>query len=354
MGKSLKSCLIVLAALFSLQLNAADNSQQERQEESAEITNISPTRPTLSELLLSMGAALNNGNYQLSLVYLHDGQVDSLRLSHLSTENHEYDMLEHLQGPRRMVLSHNNDTWLYTGKQKLHISNDEETPVIRWRRQLERLARNIANYKVVISGVDRIAGRIAYRLNFISKDKNRYSTRLWIDAQYRLPLRLDSINSENKIIEQMLTVNLNYPAKLTTKDFEVNEGFNETIDLKMEFSKQQELNDYNGKWQVNWLPAGYELSLRKFRKSESERFEQWMFSDGLSTLSVFLEPGVVTGRNKKSTFVMGDEVIFDLIIDNRRITVVGNVPLKTAEKIAQSVSYNNPLQVPQPAIEQTH
>ncbi len=294
-------------------------------------------------MLLGMGASLNSGNYSMSLVYIHDGQIDSLRLSHLSNESNQFDMLEHLQGPKRMVVSQNGKTWLYTGNERLLISKEDESPVVRWRRQLARLSRNISNYNVVVSGLSRVAGRIAYQLNFIAKDDSRNSTRLWIDTQYLLPLKIESLNSERRVIEQLLTVDITYPANLTEADFNVGAGYINQVDLETSFSHKQPLDSYQGKWSINWLPAGFELSLRKLKTSELVNYEHWIYSDGLSTLSIFLEQDENHRKNHNSTFVSGDELIFDLSANDKRITVVGNIPLKVAQKIAKSVILNAPV-----------
>jgi len=293
-------------------------------------------------MLLGMGAALNSGNYNISYVYIHDGQVDSLRLSHLSTTSDQYDMLEHLQGPKRMVVSHNGSTWLYTGNERLLLSKDDESPVNRWRRQLTRLSRNIANYNVVVTRLSRVAGRTAYQVNFIAKDDSRNSTRLWIDTQYLLPLKIESLNSEKKVTEQLLAISVDNPARLIAADFSPGAGFTNEVDLQSEFSKKQSLEVYQGDWSINWLPAGFELSVRKTKQSEAHQYEHWIYSDGLSTLSVFLETHEANSKYKTSTFVSGDELIFDISLDNKRITIVGNVPIPIAQKIAQSVSIKAP------------
>ncbi len=349
--------MVFLGGVVSIQLNAAEKTQLTTPTQQSKPANPKQTSPTLKaivkldvpEMLLGMGAALNSGNYTISYVYIHDGQLDSLRLSHLSQDSDQLDMLEHLQGPKRMVVSHNGNTWLYTGTERLLISREDESPVTRWRRQLSRLSRNIANYKVLVTGLSRVAGRIAYQVNFIATDDSRNSTRLWIDTEFLLPLKIESLNSEKKVTEQLLAVNLNNPASLSETDFVPGEGYINEVDLQSEFSKKQSQEVYQGDWSINWLPAGFELSLRKEKQSKTNQYEHWIYSDGLSTLSVFIEHNKDNRKNKTSTFVSGDELIFDLSLDNKRVTIVGNIPVSVAKKIAESVVLNPPMEKLKPS-----
>ena len=345
--------MVFLGSVVSLQLNAAEDLKSTTEsnpttEQTHSAIN-SKVRLGVPEMLLGMGAALNSGNYNISYVYIHDGQVDSLRLSHLTTDTEQFDMLEHLQGAKRMVISHNGSTWFYTGNERLLLSKEEESPVTRWRRQLTRLSRNISNYKVVVSGLSRIAGRIAYQVNFIATDDTRNSTRLWIDTQYLLPLKIESLNSAKKVTEQLLAINVNYPAALTVTDFDPGAGYINKVDLQTQFSTKQSLDSYDGDWSINWLPVGFELSLRKMKQSDSNQYEHWIYSDGLSTLSVFLEKNEDVSNNKTSTFVSGDELIFDIIINDKRVTIVGNIPVPVAQKIAHSVAYKAPVVANEPS-----
>ncbi len=298
-------------------------------------------KPTLSQLLAGMGAALNSGNFTMSLVYIHDGQIDSLRFSHLTTATDRFDKLEHLQGVQRKIISQNGETYLVMGNEKLLLSKEDGTPVDRWRHQLERLAKNIPNYRVSISGLSRIAGRPAFELDFISKTHDRYSTRLWLDAITNLPLRIDALNNKGRIIEQILTINLQYPANLSAANFLIDENLSQlTRNAEIKTTKAS-----HSAWQIGWLPAGYELSVYNVKQLKNDQLsEQWVYSDGLTSLSVFVENNTTTiesqkqhSRIQKSAFTRGDTLIFDMLKNNIRITVVGDIPRGTAEKIADSV-----------------
>lgn len=314
---------------------ANDNHSSDQQQNSPQ----SFPKPTLSDLLGGMGAALNSGNYAMSLVFIHDGQIDSLRYSHLTTAENRYDKLEHLQGSQRMIISQNGDSFLVMGKEKIHLKKEDGTPVDRWKNQLRRLAKNIKNYRVSISGLSRIAGRLAFELNFIAIDDSRYSTRLWLDSLSYLPLRIDALNNKGKVIEQMLAIDLQYPANLTDASFFIDENLTSLVEPPV----VENASNQDSYWKIGWLPSGYELaSYHKNKTHKHQQTEQWVFSDGLTSLSVFIESQLDLGANDKSnrsknTFIRGDTLIYDLKSGPINFTVIGDIPPKVAEKIATSI-----------------
>ncbi len=305
-------------------------------------------KPNLSQLLAGMGSALNSGNYTMSMVYIHDNQIDTLRFSHLTTPTDRFDKLEHLQGSQRMVISQNGDTYLVMGKEQIHLARDEGSPVSRWRRQLEKLAKNIHHYAIGISGLNRIAGRPAFELDFSAVNPDRYSTRLWLDAITYLPLRMDTLDKNNRIIEQILAIDLQFPANLSEANFLIDKDLVKVTQAVLPASS----NGHSTAWKIGWLPAGYELTVHHQNiLANGLPSEQWVYSDGLTSLSVFIEQkstrknsgnvhsdqSVKNIPGKQRAFIRGDTLIFDTERSKIRITVVGDIPYKIAEKIAQSV-----------------
>lgn len=341
----LGSGLLFLSVVFASDIFAAENSTANIPRTSSPQTF---EKPTLSQLLAGMGAALNSGNFTMSMVYIHDNQIDTLRFSHLSTSTDRFDKLEHLQGTQRMVISRNGDTYLVMGKEQIHLANDEGSPVSRWRSQLEKLAKNIHHYDISISGLNRIAGRPTFELDFSAIQNDRYSTRLWLDAITNLPLRIDTLDKNNRIIEQILAIDLQYPANLSEVNFLIDKNLNQlTQDIQSSMPDKS-----SSSWKIGWLPAGYEMSVYHLNKlAEGFQSEQWVYSDGLTSLSVFVENKKATKSKDKHmqhnnrAFIRGDTLIFDTHRDNIRITVVGDIPFKIAEKIAQSVTAKAPAPV---------
>ena len=83
-------------------------------------------------------------------------------------------------------------------------------------------------------------------------------------------------------------------------------------------------------WRVAWLPDGF----RPVRAAGNRLH----FSDGLATFSVFVEPSGAAAMPDMTTTVGGTVVITRRVKNTGpQITVVGEVPVRTARRVAESV-----------------
>jgi sigma-E factor negative regulatory protein RseB len=90
------------------------------------------------------------------------------------------------------------------------------------------------------------------------------------------------------------------------------------------------------RWQLAWVPPGFAfVGERQVRN----QIDMMMYTDGLTTFSVFVEaadgtiPEGVAQRG--ATLAVMDALTYQ---DKRyRITVVGEIPVVTAQKIAQNI-----------------
>ena len=89
-------------------------------------------------------------------------------------------------------------------------------------------------------------------------------------------------------------------------------------------------------WGINWLPSGFELTSVQLTTRDSHR-THWTYSDGLATLSVFVEQELDKKPVTARSYVRGDTLIYDVSLANTRITVLGSISAKAADKIARSV-----------------
>ncbi len=86
-------------------------------------------------------------------------------------------------------------------------------------------------------------------------------------------------------------------------------------------------------WQADWLPEGFVA----VKHTVTPQAEMIIYSDGRHTVSISVEP---LGHQNASAGVVqsGEMVAIRTAKDNRFITVVGDVPLMIADRIAASVT----------------
>ncbi len=79
------------------------------------------------------------------------------------------------------------------------------------------------------------------------------------------------------------------------------------------------------------------MARSQFAEDNESTIEHLVYSDGLASVSVFVEGGVTDADAQVGMSQVGATVAYTTIVDGYLVTVVGSVPLATAKMIAMSV-----------------
>lgn len=130
------------------------------------------------------------------------------------------------------------------------------------------------HYRLSLEGDERIAGRHAVRLDIESLDSMRYGHRLWLDRDTALPLKRLLLDENGQELETFQITELKRPRLYT--------GY-----VRLDELRQAPPDP----WAPGWLPPGYAPQPVATRSSvHDDAIGHRLFSDGLSTLSLFVEP----------------------------------------------------------------
>jgi sigma-E factor negative regulatory protein RseB len=94
-------------------------------------------------------------------------------------------------------------------------------------------------------------------------------------------------------------------------------------------------------WTVTGLPSGFEkvTELRRTLPGRPHPVSQLIYSDGLASLSVFVEPNGAPTRTGEATSEDGTTTFFVRPMGDQLVTVLGEVPLPTAQQVGRSVAH---------------
>jgi sigma-E factor negative regulatory protein RseB len=99
-----------------------------------------------------------------------------------------------------------------------------------------------------------------------------------------------------------------------------------------------------GGWGLSSELPGFHKVVELKRRMESKPVGQVVYSDGLAAVSVFIEP--LEGRSAVRTGLasMGAIHIYTRQVADHMVTVVGEAPALSVQRIADSVEYHRPPQ----------
>ncbi len=286
------------------------------------------------EYLGKMTDALRDESYTGTFVYMRGSRFDTMRVTHHLKDGHEIERLVNLTGAEREIIrTDDHAVCLHADAKSSLVHAMPRGPFTHSFH--DNLVENLGLYQYGVHGVGRIAGRPAVRISITPKNRDRYGYRLWLDEETGLLLRSNLVNN-GRVLEVFQFTDIEIGVEPTEEDL--------TTSVAMDTPYQHVIEDpqqlaelpagqtaAQPAWRVNWMPSG-------FRQVRSRTGEGMVFTDGVATLSIFVEKRGKNALGDVQTTVGGTAVLSRPIKgSSEQITVVGEVPIDTAKKVAESI-----------------
>lgn len=298
----------------------------------------------LFDMLQRMADADQKQNYVGTFILRKSDDLSALRVTHGVDDEGVWESLEALNGEARKVVRHNNRVvTVYPERELVTIRHTDKRQSLH-----HKLPENIDQlglfYSIKRLEDDRVANWPTLVFDLMPKDQYRYGYRYWVDNNTGMLLRCDLVTENNAIVEQMMFTALEYLPQAPAEAFEVQafDRFQQKLLDEPEIDVQQEADEI---WAVNRLPKGFMLTQSTMRysrpKAEMENMSpdllHMVYSDGLASVSVFIEKNRGTEAHLQGASSMGAVNAFGNAMGDYFVTVVGEVPLKTVQAMAESV-----------------
>ena len=276
---------------------------------------------SLDDLLSNIANAHRNYNYQGLLTYEANGSLSTMKLTHRVQGNTVLQQLDFLDGVPRQVVR----------EQDLSVCNQGRTRWGLWPLTFDVNSLN-SLYHIGVLGDERVANRQSTIIDLVPKDKLRYGYRFNVDQQTGLLLKT-MVVEKAQVIERTQFVDISLQED--DKPPVINDGHN-TAMWRVPTVEPCHTEQFQSGWLVEWLPAGFSAA---GNRTTSLGEQVLMFTDGFVSISVFIvtnkQPGFPGFTARRGASVA---VILPLSADtSRSVVVVGEIPVKTARRIAASV-----------------
>ena len=318
-----------------------------------------------------MNQALVSRNYDGTFAFWQNGKVEMLRIIHRVKEGHVSERMVAL-GSGREIIRNGGELARYLPDQKVVIveKRSEQDPLLGNFPTFDKASTQFYDIKELKR--TRIYQRTARLISVTPKDEFRYGYRLWIDEGTAMPLRTELCDARGRVIEQLVLAE--------NKDFRINAKDIPDTAFQPEMSTQGfawrrsepdvgrvlASNSRSDRWNATRLPPGFRniMQAAQSMPGATGRVEHFVFSDGLASVSVFVEtqvigsttggdsgsgarnpnvsasatPGVTAAPASSSEMTQfGSTSAFSTVVEGRKITAVGEVPPETVRAIANSL-----------------
>jgi sigma-E factor negative regulatory protein RseB len=278
-------------------------------------------------------------NYIGTVVYQSGGEIRSSRITHMFDGTHSLERIETLDGKprefiRRRTASNDEVQCLIPESRRVVVeqrSVEESFPALANASPEEILAR----YTLKLGKVERVAGIECQLLKLEPKDSARYGYRLWVDRATGLLLKAQTLNSKREVLEQIAFTDVRIGEKIDPSQLRPawsTEGWSVS---RSEYRKT-DLGQRG--WHVP-VPEGFSKTREVERRIAGADALQVGFSDGLATVSVFIEPNPQGKPAADGVNQLGPTAAYARRVGESLVTVVGEVPPSTVRTVAASVEF---------------
>lgn len=284
--------------------------------------------------LHKIAEAAHEQNYAGTYIHQHGNRIDTFKIVHLYDDRGEHEKLEVLDDVSREIVRNNGEVLCFEG--------DAHSVVIEKRKfrntfpallpsQMETL---LENYEAKMGEAGRVTGIPCQNIVLEPKDNLRYRHKLCATASGML-LRSSTLNSQNEVVAQTAFTQITIGGQIDKMQLKPKLSGRKLV-LN---SKPVEAEEGSAAWNVSPLPPGFTKTMAIKRKlpGKDSPVNHLVFSDGLATLSVFIEPLAGIAKPMQGLSHHGATHIYAKTVDNHQVTVLGEVPAVTVMQMGNSV-----------------
>ncbi len=294
--------------------------------------------------LMRIHAAASRRNFQGTFVVSAGGAVSSARIAHYAVGANQYERSETLDGEMRRVYRLNDVVVTLWPVQ--HIATVEQRDLIaQFPALLQAGDDGIGDrYQLQPQPAERLAGRDADVLVVQPRDALRYGYRLWADRASGLLLRLDTLGARQEVLESSafsdLAVDVRAEPQSVVLPMKKLDGW-QVIHPVMEATRLEAHG-----WSMREPVPGFRAvsCVRRpmadaggANSEAAPQAIQAIFSDGLTYVSVFIEPYDPARPKMPMQTAVGATQTLMQPRGDAWLTLVGDVPPATLRLFAQGL-----------------
>jgi sigma-E factor negative regulatory protein RseB len=309
----------------------------------AESEAATPPSSDLRSWLLRIHSAASQRNYQGTLVVTTSHGMSSSHVAHYCDGSQLLERVDALDGLARRVYRHNETVLTVWPRTK--VARIEQRDAVALFPELISGSENqlFKSYAVLAEGADRVADHDTAVFLLRPRDDRRFAQRLWAERGSGLLLRADVLAADGRILETAAFTNVVIGVRAQPET--VMAPMRKLDGYRISRSALQRTSLESEGWRLTVPVPGFtQISCVK-RKLEPIGDDdqdnavdvlQTIYSDGLTHVSVFVEP-LRTVRRQPGSGVFGATHALTQQLGSHWVTVIGDVPMATLKQFAAAL-----------------
>lgn len=289
--------------------------------------------------------AANKRNFVGTLVVSAGAAVSSSHIAHYCEGRNQFERIDSLDGQMRNVYRHNDLVHTVWPQRRMAVVEQRDA-MTSFPGLLQPGGDHVQDfYELRAAGLERVAGHEANVLILKPRDKLRFGYRLWAEKSTGLLLRTEVLGNKGEVLESSAFSEVAFnvrpqPESVLQPIKKLVDGFRTVRTVTVPARLEAE------GWVIKSTVPGFQVVScvkRPFdaepmgRTGASAQALQTVYSDGLTYVSVFIEPYEAERHTRAMMTAMGATQTLMRREGEWWITVMGDVPAVTLRQFAQSV-----------------
>lgn len=299
-----------------------------------------PTR-SVNEWLMRMHEASRQRAYTGTMVVSAGTAMSTSRVVHVCDGTQQMEHIENLTGTPQITLRRNDEVMTLNPESRT-ARLEKRAALGQFPELLRTSGSNLAEwYAAVERGTERVAGHWADVVEIQPKDTWRFGFRIWAEKQTGLVLKMQTLAEQGAVLEQVAFTELQLDAPVSmgklarlmkdTRGYEV-----QRITLRKTTPEAEG-------WRLKEAVPGFVAVSCHVRETSSGASGggtapmQWVFSDGLASVSLFVEPFDAQLHSQEKAAAAGATHSLTRRVGGYWLTVLGEVPAPTLRRFAYAL-----------------
>lgn len=281
-------------------------------------------------------------SYHGTFVYQQGERIETSRIARLVEAGGAAERLEVVDGEAREVVRDRDGVRCYlpdARKVKIEPAGEHRSFPAMLPDHVGALARH---YDVALEGAARIAGFDCQVIALKPRDGLRYGYRLWADRKTGMLLKSRTLDEKGRTVEQIRFTQLSIGG-VTREQVRARHAARAKGWL-VEDAAVAPADLAGAGWLVQAdLPGFRKITEVQRRLADARAVQQVVYSDGLAAVSVFIEPLQAPHDPVRASLASAGAIhVYTREVASHLVTVVGEAPAASVQRIANAVEYRRP------------
>jgi sigma-E factor negative regulatory protein RseB len=336
-----RSALRAATVALALLLCAWAGAQTRSPDAASAAADANAAEHSVNEWLARMHEASRRRTYVGTYVISAGNTLSSARIWHACDGAQQVERVESLTGAPRSTFRHNDQVLTFLSDSRVVVAEQRESLAF-FRNLLQANDSSIAQFYLLgtpLSG--RVAGLDADVLELRPKDALRFGYRVWTEKKSGLVIKLQTLDRDGSVLEQSAFTELQLDASVNMA--KLIEMMGQTAGYQVERPELVKTVAASEGWVLKNPVPGFrpvncvKRTLGGVAAARQDNTLQWIFSDGLASVSLFVDAFDPRRHGRPAVFVLGATHTLTRRIGDWWLTAVGEVPTQTLTAFAQGL-----------------